>query len=98
VKERIITAIIILAVLLIVAAVNNYYLTGFLFAVITAVGFYEASKLFNVKLDDKIYGMLGISLLFSFINPFFAAVFGVILIASYVAYFQKEINLSLIHI
>jgi phosphatidate cytidylyltransferase len=93
VKERIITSIGILAVLLIVAIVNNYYLTGFLFAVISIIGFYEASKLFNINLDEKIYGMLGISLFFSFINPFFAAVFGSLLIASYVAYFQKEINL-----
>jgi phosphatidate cytidylyltransferase len=92
-KERIITAVGILAVLLIVAVIDNYYLTGLLFAVISIIGFYEAGKLFNVKLDDKIYGILGITLLFSFVNPFFAGVFGVILIASYVAFFQKEINL-----
>jgi phosphatidate cytidylyltransferase len=92
-KLRIITALAILAVLLVVAVVDNYYLTGFLFGVITIIGFYEANKLFNVNLDEKIYGILGIILLFSFVNPFFAAVFGVILIASYVAYFQKEINL-----
>ncbi|GAX86943.1 phosphatidate cytidylyltransferase [Lebetimonas natsushimae] len=92
-KERIITAMGILAVLLIVAVIDNYYLTGFLFAIICIIGFYEAARLFNVNLDEKIYGILGISLLFSFVNPFFAGVFGVILIASYVAYFQKEINL-----
>jgi phosphatidate cytidylyltransferase len=93
VKERIITSIGILAVLLIVAIVNNYYLTGFLFSVICVMGFYEAAKLFNVTLDEKLYTILGISLIFSFINPFFAGVFGSLLIASYVAYFQKEINL-----
>ncbi|WP_024790866.1 MULTISPECIES: phosphatidate cytidylyltransferase [unclassified Lebetimonas] len=92
-KERIITAVGILAVLAIVAVIDNYYLTGFLFAVITIIGFYEASRLFNVDLDEKIYLILGISLLFSFINPFFAGIFGVIIIASYVAYLQKEINL-----
>lgn len=63
-KERIITAVGILAVLLIVAVIDNYYLTGLLFAVISIIGFYEAGKLFNVKLDDKIYGILGIILLF----------------------------------
>ena len=92
-KERVITAVGILAFLIIIAIINNFYLTGFVFAIMTIIGFYEASKLFEVNLDEKIYLMLGISLLFSFANPFFAAVFGVILISSYVAYFQKEINL-----
>jgi phosphatidate cytidylyltransferase len=93
-KERVITATGILAVLLIIAVVDNYYLTGFLFAVLSIIGFYEAAKLFNVQLNEKIYAMLGVSLLFSFINPFFAGVLGVILIASYISYFQKEINMT----
>lgn len=92
-KERIITAIGIIVVLVVIAVIDNYYLTGFLFAVISIIGFYEASKLFNVKIEEKIYAMLGISLLFSFINPFFGGVFGIILISSYVAFYQKEINL-----
>jgi phosphatidate cytidylyltransferase len=92
-QKRVITAMAILAILVIVAVIDNFYLTGFLFAVISVIGFYEAAKLFDVNLDEKLYGMLGISLLFSFINPFFAGVFGIVLIASYVAYFQKEVNL-----
>jgi phosphatidate cytidylyltransferase len=92
-EKRVITAIGILAVLMIVAIVDNYYLTGFLFAVIGVIGFYESAKLFDVEVDEKLYGMLGVSIVFSFLNPFFAGVFGVILIASYIAYFQKNINL-----
>jgi phosphatidate cytidylyltransferase len=95
VKRRVITAIFILIILAIVVVVNNYYLTGFLFAVISIIGFYEAAKLFDVTLDEKLYGMLGVGIIFSFINPLFAGIFGVILISSYIAYFQKEINLIL---
>jgi len=40
-KERIITAIGILAFLIIIAIINNFYLTGFVFAIIAIIGFYE---------------------------------------------------------
>ena len=92
-KERIITAIGIVAVLLVVGVVNNFYLTGLLFAVIAVVGVFEAAKLFDVELDEKSYLMLGIGIIISFINPFAGGVFGVILVASYIAYFQKELKL-----
>ena len=92
-KKRILTSIGILAVLLVVGVVNNFYLTGLLFAVIAVIGFFEATKLFNIKLDKKIYLILAIGIIISFINPFAGGVFGVILIASYIAYFQKELKL-----
>jgi len=92
-KERIITSIIIIAVLLIVGLIDNKYLTGLLIVGIGILSFIEAQKLFNT-FDEKIFYVVIVSLILSLIiNPLIAAVFAVIVSASYIAYYQKDLNI-----
>jgi phosphatidate cytidylyltransferase len=92
-RERLITSIVLIAVLILVAVVNNKFLTGLVFAAISIVGFYEAKKLFGVD-DEKIFYLAAVgSVLSLFVSPLFLAVFAVIAAASYIAYYQKEISL-----
>jgi phosphatidate cytidylyltransferase len=92
-KERIITSIIIIAILLIVGLIDNKFLTGLLIGGIGLLGFFEAQKLFNT-FDEKIFYVVLASLILSLIiNPLIAAVFAVIVSASYIAYYQKDLKI-----
>ena len=92
-KERIITSIAIIAVLLIVGVIDNKYLTGMLIGGIGILSFFEAQKLFNT-FDEKIFYVALASLILSLIiNPLIAAVFAVIVSASYIAYYQKDLKI-----
>ena len=91
-KERLITSIAIIGFLLIVGIINNLYLTKLVISIITISAMFEAKNLLNV--DDKIFYFLsGMSILAIFVNPFFIGVVSVLLIASYVAFYQERINL-----
>ena len=92
-KERIITSIVIIAVLLIVGLIDNKFLTGFLIGGIGVLGFFEAQKLFNT-FDEKIFYVALVSLILSLIiDPLIAAVFAIIVSASYIAYYQKDLEI-----
>jgi len=92
-KERLITSLVLVGVLLIVGFIDNKYLTGLLIALIAFVGYREAEKLFGVSEVDIFYMALGVIGLSFFISPLVAAVVGVIFAASYIAYYQKDLSI-----
>jgi phosphatidate cytidylyltransferase len=92
-KERLVTSIALVVFILIVGLIDNRYLTGLLIAVIAIAGMFEAKRLFYVK-DERVFYFLSVLAVFGiFVNPVFIGVFGVISIASYIAFYQKDINL-----
>ena len=92
-KKRIITAVFLVAFLLIVGIVNNIYLTKLLIAFITIAGMFEAKRLFKFD-DEKVFYFLSLlSVLAVFVNPLFVGVTGVLSVAGYIAFYQKNINL-----
>jgi phosphatidate cytidylyltransferase len=95
-KERIVTAVVLIGVILIVAFINNQYLTGLFISAITIAALYEGKKLFKVD-DENIFLFLSfLSILSIFINPVFVGVVGVLGVGGYVAYNFKDIkNVSL---
>jgi phosphatidate cytidylyltransferase len=92
-KERILTSVVILAVLLVVGLINNRFLTGLVIGAIGIIGFLEAEKLFGEKEEKIFYIAVAAIVLSLIINPMTAAVFAVIVSASYVAYYQKDIKI-----
>ena len=91
-KERLITSIVILAFLLVVGIINNLYLTKLVISIITILAMFEAKDL--LKVDEGVFYFLsGMSILAIFTNPFFIGVVSVLLIASWVAFYQKSLNL-----
>jgi phosphatidate cytidylyltransferase len=91
-KERLITSVVLIALIAAVALINNPLLTGVVFAVIAVAGFSESQKLFKVQNAEIFYLVTALSILSLFISPLFLAVFAVIAAASYVAYYQKELS------
>ena len=91
-KTRLITSIGLILFLLVVGFINNIYLTKLVISVITILALFEAKSL--LKVNDNIFYFLSIlAILAIFINPFLIGVFGVLAIASYVAYYQEDLNL-----
>ncbi len=92
-KERIITSIALIVFLLIVGIINNRYLTELVISIITILAIFEAKNLFKID-DERIVYFLGfLSVISIFINPIFIAIVGIISIAGYIAFYQKNINL-----
>ena len=92
-RQRAITAAVIIALVLVVGLIDNIYLTGLVIGVIAFLGFLEAKELFGVN-DDKIVYILLSSIFLSLVTtPLAAGVFAVIVTASYVAYYQKDVSL-----
>ena len=92
-KERLITSIVLVVFLLIVGLINNIYLTNLVISIITILGMFEAKKLFNIE-DERVFYFLSIlAILAIFANPILVAVIGVIAVAGYIAFYQKELNL-----
>jgi phosphatidate cytidylyltransferase len=94
-KERLITSVVIIAVLAVIGLIDNRYLTGLLIGAIAIIGYKEAEKLFGVESVDVFYAAISTVAVGVFINPLAAAVFGVIGVLSYIAYFQKDLKLVL---
>ncbi len=92
-KERLITSVVLIVFILVVGLIDNVYLTGLLIALITILGMFEAKKLFNVEDERVFYFLSFLAVLSVFINPIFIAVVGVLAVAGYVAFYQKDINL-----
>jgi len=91
-KLRIITSIVIISFLLAVGFINNIYLTKLVISIITVLGLFEAKNL--LKSNNNVFYFLSLMTIFSIvINPFLIAVISILLIAGYVAYTQKSINL-----
>ncbi len=92
-KERLVTSLVLIAVLIFVGIVNSKIITGLLIAAIAYFAFKEAENLFALREKEMFYIAVGTIALSIIINPLTAAVFGVIVAASYIAYSQKELSL-----
>ncbi len=92
-KERIVTSVVLIGILLIVGLIDNKYLTSFLISIISLIGISEAKRLFGLKEDNVIYFLGFLSFVAIFINPVFVATVGILSIAGYVAFYRKEIDL-----
>ena len=92
-KERLITAGVLIVVLLFVGIIDNKFLTGLLIGVIAIGGYLEAEKLFNTKEKEIFYIAIASVVLALIISPLAAAVFAVIVSGSYIAYYQKDLNI-----
>ena len=92
-KERVITAIVLVAFLLIIGIINNLFLTNLVISIITILALFEAKKLFEINEERVFYFLSILSILAIFINPILIGVIGVISVAGYIAYYQKDINL-----
>jgi phosphatidate cytidylyltransferase len=57
-KQRFITSIVLITILLIVGLIDNVYLTGLLVSIIVIAGMYEAKKLFDVSEENVFYFLL----------------------------------------
>ena len=92
-KERVITAIVLVAFLLIIGIINNLFLTNLVISIITILALFEAKKLFEIDEERIFYFLSILSILAIFINPILVGIIGVISVAGYIAYYQKDINL-----
>ncbi len=92
-RERLITSIAIVFVLVVVGVINNFYLTSLLVGIISVAGLYEAKKLFGIENERIFYALSLFSFLPLVIDPLVVGVLGVIGVSGYVAYFQRKINL-----
>ncbi|GAB6046058.1 phosphatidate cytidylyltransferase [Caminibacter profundus] len=91
-KERVITGVILVGLLLVVGLINNPYLVKFVIVLIAIASMYEARKLFGIEKD--VFYFLGVLSFFSiFINPLFIGIVGVLSIAGFIAFYQKDITL-----
>ncbi len=91
-KQRLITSIFLIIFLVAIGIINNLYLTKLTIAFIAIAGMFEAKKLFNFN-DERVFYFLSVlSIVAVFVNPVFIGIIGVLSIAGYLAFYQKEIN------
>ena len=96
-RQRVITGIVLIAILLVIGVINNKFLTGLVILIISAISLFEAKKLFNIDDENLLYFSIAIMALSLFINPIIIGVFGVVIGASYIAFYQKELkNISIL--
>ncbi|WP_456488209.1 phosphatidate cytidylyltransferase [Caminibacter pacificus] len=91
-KERLVTSVILITLLLVVGLIDNVYLTGLLIAVIAIAGMYEAKRLFGVEEERVFYFLSFMAVLGIFVNPILIAVAGILSVGGYIAFYQKDIN------
>ena len=97
-KERIITALVLIFFLVTIGIIDNKFLTNLVISIITIASLFESKKLLDIE-DERVFYFLAIlSLISIFISPFLTGVIGVISVAGYVAFYQKDINLVSISI
>jgi len=92
-KKRIVTSVVLIAVLLLVGIIDNRFLTGLFIGAIAIGGYLEAENLFKTKSKEIFYIATASVLLSLIVNPFTALVFGVVVSASYVAYYKKDLKI-----
>ena len=91
-KQRVITGTVLIAILLVIGIIDNQFLTGLIILIIGAISLFEAKKLFNIDDENLLYFSVAIVVLSLFINPIIVGVFGVVVGASYIAFYQKELQ------
>ncbi|AZV45927.1 CDP-archaeol synthase [Nautilia sp. PV-1] len=92
-KERLITSLVLIVILLLVGIIDNRFVTGLFIGAIAIGGVLEAQKLFKTEEREIFYIAAASVALSLIINPLAAAVFGVIVSASYIAYYQKDLKI-----
>lgn len=90
-NEKVKTGLIFAIFAIIFLAINSYYLWLIIFLISSVVGYLEACKLFNTKGN---YLILAFGLILSIFTqaPLMSMVFAIIILASYIAYKQKELK------
>ena len=91
-RERIVTGIILIVLVAFIGVVDNRYLTLGFISLIAILGLNEAKNLMRV--DEKIFYFLSVMAVFAIlVNPLFIGVVGILAVAGYVAFYQKEMSL-----
>ena len=92
-QQRIVTGIILIVLVLFIGVVNNKFLTVGFISLVTILAINEMRNL--VKFEDNIFYFLSVLSLFSIIvNPLFIGVVGVLAVAGYIAFYQKELTFA----
>ncbi|QCT94197.1 CDP-archaeol synthase [Caminibacter mediatlanticus TB-2] len=92
-RERVITSIALIGVILLIGIVDNRFLTSLIVSIIAIIGMFESKKLFEVDDDNVFYFLSFMAILSIFINPILIGVVSVLSVAGYIAFYQKDINL-----
>ena len=92
-KQRLITSIVLILFLIVVGIINNVYLTNLVISIISILAMYEAKNLFFLKNEKIFYFLSFMSILAIFVNPIFIGILGIIIVASYIAFYKEDINL-----
>ncbi len=92
-KERVITSIILIGVLILIGLINNYFLISLLVVIIAILGMFEAKKLFEIDDDNIFYFLSVMAVLSIFINPILIGVVSVLSVGGYIAFYQKDLNI-----
>lgn len=96
-KQRIITALILLVIFVIIVAVNQFVVNVVVFAIILAIATYESLKLYNIKK----YYLIIVSLIFFFVIPFFtveepysvaikSAIVAIMVVSGYLTFIKSD--------
>lgn len=88
-RERVITSIALIGVILLIGIVDNRFLTSLVVSIIAIIGMFESKKLFEVDDDNVFYFLSFMAILSIFINPILISVVSVLSVAGYIAFYQK---------
>ncbi len=91
-RKRLITSVFLVGLLAVIGIVNNLYLTKMVIAFIAIAGMFEAKKLFDFNDERIFYFLTVLSIGAVFINPIFVGIIGILSVAGYISFYQKEIN------
>ncbi|MCR6574137.1 phosphatidate cytidylyltransferase [Campylobacter insulaenigrae] len=92
-KTRILSAIVMIAAVLIIAIVNNFFINVILFGILLYLAFNEAKNLFNTKNASALVALCIFIIAVFLDKPFYIGLMGVIIILGYLVY-KKSDNLK----
>ncbi|MBE3021988.1 phosphatidate cytidylyltransferase [Campylobacter sp. 7477a] len=86
---RIVTGVLMIAVLLVMFFINNYIFNFILLGAVLYFAFNESLKLYNIEHDKLVYVALVFYVLTFFTNPIFIAILAIMLVASVLAHIKS---------
>ncbi|AJC88414.1 phosphatidate cytidylyltransferase [Campylobacter insulaenigrae] len=92
-KTRILSAIVMIATVLIIAIVNNFFINVILFGILLYLAFNEAKNLFSTKNASALVALCIFIIAVFLDKPFYIGLMGVIIILGYLVY-KKSDNLK----
>ncbi|MCR6571136.1 phosphatidate cytidylyltransferase [Campylobacter insulaenigrae] len=92
-KTRILSAIVMIAAVLIIAIVNNFFINVILFGILLYLAFNEAKNLFSTKNASALVALCIFIIAVFLDKPFYIGLMGVIIILGYLVY-KKSDNLK----